>query len=229
MRAVNRVDSPRGSLARLVEGSIRKSAQIVTKASLFPFRSTGSHIVRYSMYQELEEVFRDLTWETDPQALPISGSAALARRACPNASVTEADYPEHNFVDLKFDDNSFDLVVSDQVLEHVEGDPFQAVRESHRILKPGGIAVHTTVMLFQIHGYPSDFWRYTPDCLKMLCRDFDQILACDGWGNRYMPLLNWLGLIEGFPVPASSLHPYNYFATHNEWRYPVVTWVVARK
>ena len=98
MGAVNRVDSPRGSLARLVEGSIRKSAQIVTKASLFPFRSTGSHIVRYSMYQELEEVFRDLTWETDPQALPISGSAALARRACPNASVTEADYPEHNFV-----------------------------------------------------------------------------------------------------------------------------------
>ena len=42
---------------------------------------------------------------------------------------------------LPFDDNEFDLVISNQVLEHVE-DLETAVREMHRVLEPGAIAYH---------------------------------------------------------------------------------------
>lgn len=41
------------------------------------------------------------------------------------------------------DDNSFDVVVSFQVIEHIEDDEF-FLREIHRVLKPGGKAVIST-------------------------------------------------------------------------------------
>ena len=43
---------------------------------------------------------------------------------------------------LRFPDQSFDLVVSSNVLEHVPDDA-AVVRGFHRLLKPGGIAVVT--------------------------------------------------------------------------------------
>ena len=40
-----------------------------------------------------------------------------------------------------FDDGTFDLVFSNSVMEHVE-DMGQALREMHRVLKPGGVGLH---------------------------------------------------------------------------------------
>ncbi len=223
-------DCTRRSLSlRIAESAIRRSAQMATRMSLLPFQSTHENIIRYQMYRQLAVTLADLEWNDHVRALSISGSGPLTKMACAHADVVDADYPEHNMLDLQFEDESFDLVVSDQVLEHLEGDPFKAVSESFRVLKPGGIAVHATVFMYQIHGYPSDFWRFTPDSLSLLCREFSEIITVNGWGNRYVPILNWLGLIDGFSVPRSAWHPYSFVSRYNEWRYPVVTWIVARK
>lgn len=42
---------------------------------------------------------------------------------------------------IPFDDDSFDIVYSCQVLEHVQ-DYREALREIHRVLKPGGVSLH---------------------------------------------------------------------------------------
>jgi SAM-dependent methyltransferase len=42
---------------------------------------------------------------------------------------------------IPFPDNMFDVVVSEQVFEHVM-DYDKAVSEIHRVLKPGGVAIH---------------------------------------------------------------------------------------
>jgi ubiquinone/menaquinone biosynthesis C-methylase UbiE len=64
--------------------------------------------------------------------------------------------PEFDFLDLHtFGDNTFDAVASDQVLEHVEGDPFVAIAESVRVVKAGGFVVHTTCFLNSLHGAPT--------------------------------------------------------------------------
>ena len=57
----------------------------------------------------------------------------------------EANYPANViFWHSLMADCEFDFVVSDQVLEHVEGDPYVAVAETLRVLKPWRHAIHTT-------------------------------------------------------------------------------------
>jgi len=57
-------------------------------------------------------------------------------------------------------DNHYDAVLSTQVLEHVRY-PRTYLEESFRILKPGGSILVSTHGLFQEHGCPYDFHRWT--------------------------------------------------------------------
>ncbi len=53
-----------------------------------------------------------------------------------------------------------DLVISSQVIEHLEH-PYEALKEAHRILKPGGILLYSSPFLYQLHATPYDYGRYT--------------------------------------------------------------------
>jgi len=77
---------------------------------------------------------------------------------------------------LSFDDDSVGTVICVEVLEHVH-DPLRAVKEIHRILKPGGVAVLTSVMFFPIHAHPWDFWRFTPEGFALLVEPFETSLT----------------------------------------------------
>ena len=73
--------------------------------------------------------------------------------------------------------NLFDVVVCTEVLEHTV-QPFDAVNEIKRILKPGGVAIVSTPYNFRIHGPLPDCWRFTEHGLRVLFKDFD-ILKLD--------------------------------------------------
>ena len=61
---------------------------------------------------------------------------------------------------LPFKDNTFDTVLSTQVIEHVTS-PFEMIREAVRILKPGGHLVLTAPQVWPLHEEPNDYFRYT--------------------------------------------------------------------
>jgi SAM-dependent methyltransferase len=64
-------------------------------------------------------------------------------------------------------DDSADLVISTQVLEHVT-DPETYLNECHRMLRPGGQLVLTTHGVMFLHRHPTDFWRWTCDGLRLI-------------------------------------------------------------
>jgi SAM-dependent methyltransferase len=65
-------------------------------------------------------------------------------------------------------DASFDLVICTQVLEHTS-QPWEAVREIGRILRPGGHAVISVPHVWFFHPHPQDNWRFTQEGLTRLC------------------------------------------------------------
>jgi len=67
-------------------------------------------------------------------------------------------------------DASFDAVLCLQVLEHVR-DPAAAVRELHRVVKPGGSVLASTHGVFVYHPNPDDLWRWTHTGLERLFQD----------------------------------------------------------
>jgi SAM-dependent methyltransferase len=195
---------------------------------------TADHLVRYSMYKALESEPR--VHIAKGPVLSISHSTELARRlGAPENEIVEANYPDNKIDQLNFADNTFEAVVSDQVFEHIECSPADAVQEVYRVLKPGGLAIHTTCFLTPYHGSGvlkdianGDFWRFTPSGLARLHKDYNEIIVADGWGNALMPLLGGLGLIH-MPVPEARWHPLNKLARMNRSSYAYVVWVVARK
>lgn len=187
----------------------------------------GAHITRYYMYRHLAEVLK--TTPNKGKILAISHSKDFCSfLGFKNCEIIEANYPDYNILELPFKDNEFDYVVSDQVLEHVEGNPQLAFDETFRVLNQGGIAIHTTCFINPIHGCPSDFWRYTPEALKFLCSRFSKIIDVGGWGNPYVWLLVGLEL-RSTGIPEAQWHPMHKIATLNNKDWPIVTWVIAQK
>lgn len=67
-------------------------------------------------------------------------------------------------------DESFDFIFSFDVFEHINR-PWLAGSEITRLLRPGGVTVHSTLFSWRYHPCPGDYFRYTPEGLKMLFPD----------------------------------------------------------
>ncbi|MDX9703309.1 MAG: methyltransferase domain-containing protein [Candidatus Auribacterota bacterium] len=192
---------------------------------------TKSHswITRFSMYEDLKTRLKNDD-SSDKTCLSISNSLRLFQTlGLSKTKITNTTYPEVNMINMPFDDNTFDFCVSDQILEHIEGDPFTAVKESVRVVKQGGIIVHTTCFVNRLHGDPKDFWRFSTDALRLLCESGGaQVEHLGSWGNRMAWLYCQLGYLPEL-IPAESDNPINELARFNEPEWPICTWVIARK
>ncbi len=69
---------------------------------------------------------------------------------------------------LPWGHNQFDVVVCTEMLEH-DPVPWKSVPEMARVLKPGGTLLLTARGIgFPLHEYPSDYWRFTKDAIRLL-------------------------------------------------------------
>ncbi len=61
---------------------------------------------------------------------------------------------------LKFKSNYYQNLVIFNVLEHLSN-PTKSLKELNRILKKGGLIIGSTPFLYQIHGAPDDYLRFS--------------------------------------------------------------------
>jgi SAM-dependent methyltransferase len=69
---------------------------------------------------------------------------------------------------LPFPDQSFDTVLSVQVLEHTP-DPAALVMEMARVLHADGLLILTAPFSFRLHEEPHDYFRFSEHGLRELC------------------------------------------------------------
>lgn len=72
-----------------------------------------------------------------------------------------------------FKDEIADFIIIDTVLEHVP-EPHIIVKETLRILKPGGECICIVPFVFPYHGYPAHYYNFSKDGLKFLFKDFSE-------------------------------------------------------
>jgi SAM-dependent methyltransferase len=100
------------------------------------------------------------------------------RKLFPHADYRRADFlvsPGLDYVvgeDSCVDEvgGSFDFILSTQVLEHVSS-PSSYLSEAYRLLRDGGELICTTHGVYEEHGCPYDFWRWTGYGLAKACEE----------------------------------------------------------
>jgi SAM-dependent methyltransferase len=114
-------------------------------------------------------------------ALQVPGQEYIAdlRPLFPGKEYIGCDVREGTGVDRVLDLHDLDLpdevagtVFMFETLEHVEY-PRKAMSEVYRVLRTGGFLAMTSVLNFQIHEYPYDYWRFTPQAFRSLLKQFD--------------------------------------------------------
>ena len=65
---------------------------------------------------------------------------------------------------LKFKSNHYQNLIIFNVLEHLSN-PTKSLKELNRILKKGGLLIGSTPFLYQVHGAPNDYLRFTKNYL----------------------------------------------------------------
>lgn len=103
---------------------------------------------------------------------------------------------------LPFRDGVFDVVCSDQVLEHVR-DPKKVVSEMLRVLRPGGLAYVGTPFIFPWHPSPRDYSRWSKEGLVELFADLEIVdsgVTIGPTSALLVVLSTWLSIVFSFGI-----------------------------
>lgn len=118
-------------------------------------------------------------------AVEISGNTYADREW---GQYTSLNFPEFDICAPLEQSKTYDVVICEQVLEHVV-DPFGAAENLRRLCAPGGEAIVSTPFMVKVHELPlyalRDYWRFTPRGLGVLLEQAGLVVDEVGsWGNR---------------------------------------------
>jgi SAM-dependent methyltransferase len=86
---------------------------------------------------------------------------------------------------LTFEDASVKTLLAFELLEHLRN-PQRAVSEAYRVLDEHGLLALSVPFTYRLHGFPSDYWRFTASGVYQLLSDFPDKLVC-AIGPRLKP------------------------------------------
>jgi hypothetical protein len=201
-------------LRRLPRRALEKGDEIVFP----PAPTAAEHWQRVIMNRAADQFIESL----DPRrcsAAEISGDTHAAR---PWREYQTLMYPEFDLCAPLSVGRRFDVVICEQVLEHVV-DPCAAAANLRGLCEVGGHVIVSTPFLIKVHELAlflmRDYWRFTPRGLETLLeRAGLEVVAMGSWGNRQCVVGN-----------------FNRWAAYRRWHslrnepdFPVQVWAFAR-
>ncbi len=177
------------------------------------------HWARVVMNSETIQIVRDLNPDR-VSALEISGDRW--RTLVPFKRYENISYPSYDLCNGPLPDNSYDLIIAEQVFEHLPW-PIRAGKNVYAMLRPGGHFLMTTPFLLRIHKAPLDCYRWTETGLGFFLQEcgFDSnSIRTGSWGNRSCIKANMRKWI---------LYSRRIHTLRNEPDFPVVVWAIAQR
>lgn len=112
------------------------------RARLLDFGCGAGNLVRAALARGIDAYGCDIDfshkWSTEAELVDLLSTGRVRRiEGADGNESPEAGQPYR----LPFDDGQFDVLVSDNVLEHVRNYP-EMIAEFHRVLRPGGLMLH---------------------------------------------------------------------------------------
>lgn len=177
-------------------------------------KSSDQHWCRIIMDQSTKRMIENLNHK-DLEVLEISGKSWEKFEFKKYSNV---HYPTFDLCHDFIESNIYDLIIVEQVLEHV-ADPKKAIQNIKKLLKNNGHVLITLPFMIKIHGDPNDYWRWTPNGLRLLLETLNfSIINLESWGNRECLVANidtWQIYKEGDNL-------------QNEPEIPLVVWCLAK-
>jgi SAM-dependent methyltransferase len=179
---------------------------------------TSEHWQRLTLNETVAEHIASL----DPPrrtAAEISGDAHADRGW---KAYTSLAYPDFDLCAPLEEPLEFDVVICEQVLEHVV-DPCAAAANLRALCAPGGHVIVSTPFLVKVHELAladiRDYWRFTPRGMRALLERVGlEVDTIGSWGNRECVVGNfnrWSGYRR-------------WHSLRNEPDFPIQVWAFAR-
>jgi len=164
-----------------------------------------------------------------PQALDTAEISGKWGRRFAFKSYTQFRYPTHDvcagpFVDDAGRTHQFDLILANQVWEHLDR-PYAATRHVLQMLRPGGYFWLAVPFFVPLHAAPQDCSRWSARGLKNLLIEagFDgSAVHAEQWGNRHVARRN---LEEVWP----PVYDPEKDDIRNDPDMPICAWALAQK
>ncbi len=213
-RAIEQAPLTARSLARSAYDRLPAGVRHRLRTSLVEAGSNDQWL-REAMNRDLDEFFAALP----PSATDVIEVSGDLRGGLPWKSYQSFSYPEFDICAASAPSADADLVICEQVLEHVR-DPYAAVRNLARLVHPGGLVLVSTPFLVRLHDHPEDHWRFTPSGMRLLLEAGGlEVLWIRSWGNRHCVSANlrrWTAYRR-------------WHSLRNEKDVPLVVWALARQ
>ncbi len=184
------------------------------------YRQEGLSWCAVVMYREFEQFVCSLDCPRI-DTLEISGTRSQGRFNF--RSYQSTTFPDYDICKGPLAQEKFDLVIAEQVFEHILR-PDLAAAHVYQMLRPGGVFVINTPFLVKFHEVPLDLYRWTERGIRQLLETAGfTVLTTGSWGN--------LKCLFADMTPGMTWTVYNprRHSLQNDPQFPIVIWAFAQK
>lgn len=179
---------------------------------------------RATMYTKIFESVKNLN--IAGTGVEFGGSNGVLQSMFPEISWETRKYPPYDITDPKAFEKNWDIILADQVLEHVQR-PWDAIKNIGE--HTNKLAIITVPFLIGIHPAPHDYWRMTPRTINDLAWPYFPNREFGSWGtikgNYWHSIYNRTSVLFA-SVPEKEIEAELY---DNQPKKPFVIWTILKK